>query len=575
MSNISKTEAIPYQEEGIKDTIESVVVALILAFVFRAFIVEAFVIPTGSMAPTLYGAHGTIACEDCGTEFAYGLRDLEDHRRTNPILSSARAICPNCNHRNTDLAVSDDKLNAEKGDRILVLKWPLDFGGKWMDPNRWDVTVFKDPSDGVTNFIKRLVGLPNELLMILDGDVYTVGLDELDSDILNALEKQRHKKYLFRTKQSTGRLVKLPPLSEKILRKLDNKFVLPRKTASAQKVLWTVVYNHDHPPIKLDPNQPRWSHGRDDSGWDAPNRRVVFQSRGLIHDYIELTGKDFRATNAYNIRQSTMSPKVMDHRIRFVLTPQDSDAILRLRLAKLGRVFWATFQMDGNVSLIESKNPPLPGDLAMAQIQIDPFEIGKAVEIAFENVDYRLAIDVKGEEILTSSSEPDSPNYYAPDIRMLRMHQLPLRRNRKKIFRDVEPPRIYGENGNMELSHLVVERDVYYFHHARSEGIGFALWAPRRGWGSVHSPIMLRENEFFMLGDNTSASRDSRIWDRVGVHLDQREDAIQLGTVPRDQLIGKAFFVYWPSGHRMPWLPRIGNWTWSIIPDVGRMRTIE
>lgn len=208
--------------------------------------------------------------------------------------------------------------------------------------------------------------------------------------------------------------------------------MLPRKTTSAQEVLWTVVYNHDHPPIKLDPNQPRWSPGNDDSGWDAQNRRVVFQSRGLIHDYIELIGKDFRATNAYNIRESSMSPKVMDHRIRFVLTPQDSDAILRLRLAKLGRVYWATFQMDGNVSLIESKNPPLPGDPVMAQIQIEPFEIGKAVEIAFENVDYRLAIDVKGEEILASSSEPDSPNYYAPDIKILRWNQLPLRRNRKK-----------------------------------------------------------------------------------------------------------------------------------------------
>lgn len=229
MSNISKTEAIPYQEEGIKDTIESVVVALILAFVFRAFIVEAFVIPTGSMAPTLYGAHGTIACEDCGTEFAYGLRDLEDHRRTNPILSTARAVCPNCNHRNTDLTVSDDKLNAEKGDRILVLKWPLDFGGKWMDPARWDVTVFKDPSDGVTNFIKRLVGLPNELLMILDGDVYTVELDELEPDILDALERHRHKKYLFRTKQTSVRSVKLPPLSESILRKLDKKICASTK----------------------------------------------------------------------------------------------------------------------------------------------------------------------------------------------------------------------------------------------------------------------------------------------------------------------------------------------------------
>ena len=54
-----------------RETIESIVIAFILAFVFRAFIVEAYRIPTGSMAPTLYGAHRTTICPDCGYEYAY------------------------------------------------------------------------------------------------------------------------------------------------------------------------------------------------------------------------------------------------------------------------------------------------------------------------------------------------------------------------------------------------------------------------------------------------------------------------------------------------------------------------
>ena len=576
MNNVSRADAIPYQEEGIKDTIESIVIALILAFVFRAFIVEAFVIPTGSMAPTLYGAHGTIVCEDCGTEFAYGLRDLDDHRKTIPILSTARAVCPNCNHRNTNLKVSDDKLNAEKGDRILVLKWPFDFGSKWLDPKRWDVTVFKDPSDGVTNFIKRLVGLPDEVLMILDGDVYTVPLDDLDPDTLDALDKHRHKKYLYRTQTIPGSRATLPPLSEKVLQKLDEKLTIARKTPEAQEVMWTVVYDHDHPPKKPDADQPRWIRGNgDDSGWNTQNRRVTFRPRGPADDYIELGGKEIRATNAYNIRNNTPAPMVSDHRVRIVMTPQDHNTILRIRLAKLGHVFWATFHTDGKVTLTESKNVPTYADTIMASTQVKPFEIGRAIEMSFENVDYRLAICVGGEEVMASSSIPDSPAYYGPDIKVLRWNRLSRRRNRNKIFRTVHPPRIYGESGPMEVTHLMVERDVYYFHKERRSGIGSALWAPGSGWGSVHSPIMLRENEFFMLGDNTAASRDSRIWDRVGPHLDAREEALQLGTVPRDQLIGKAFFVYWPSGHRIPWLPRVGNWTWSIIPDVGRMRSIK
>src|SRR5438093_5497487 len=56
-------------EGGAKETVESILVAFILAFVFRAFIVEAFVIPSGSMAPTLLGAHMRYRCEDCGYQF--------------------------------------------------------------------------------------------------------------------------------------------------------------------------------------------------------------------------------------------------------------------------------------------------------------------------------------------------------------------------------------------------------------------------------------------------------------------------------------------------------------------------
>ena len=44
------------QENG-RETFESIVVAFVLAFLFRAFEAEAFVIPTGSMAPTLLGRH--------------------------------------------------------------------------------------------------------------------------------------------------------------------------------------------------------------------------------------------------------------------------------------------------------------------------------------------------------------------------------------------------------------------------------------------------------------------------------------------------------------------------------------
>jgi hypothetical protein len=59
----------PQEHTNVKETIESILIAFVLAFMFRAFVVEAFVIPTGSMAPTLLGAHMRFQCDNCGYPF--------------------------------------------------------------------------------------------------------------------------------------------------------------------------------------------------------------------------------------------------------------------------------------------------------------------------------------------------------------------------------------------------------------------------------------------------------------------------------------------------------------------------
>ena len=51
----AKPSEKPKDKESTRDTIESILFAFVLAFMFRTFEAEAFVIPTGSMAPTLYG----------------------------------------------------------------------------------------------------------------------------------------------------------------------------------------------------------------------------------------------------------------------------------------------------------------------------------------------------------------------------------------------------------------------------------------------------------------------------------------------------------------------------------------
>ena len=82
-------------EGNIKDTIESILVAFILAFIFRAFVVEAFVIPTGSMANTLYGYHKETTCEKCGYRIRVNASEEAENGRPTEF-----GICPNCRYKN-------------------------------------------------------------------------------------------------------------------------------------------------------------------------------------------------------------------------------------------------------------------------------------------------------------------------------------------------------------------------------------------------------------------------------------------------------------------------------------------
>jgi len=55
---------------------------------------------------------------------------------------------------------------------------------------------------------------------------------------------------------------------------------------------------------------------------------------------------------------------------------------------------------------------------------------------------------------------------------------------------------------------------------------------PCRGVGGCDfpKPVTIPKDHYFMMGDNRGASDDSRYW----------------GPVPRDWIIGQAFFTYWP-----------------------------
>ncbi|MFQ5896366.1 MAG: signal peptidase I, partial [Nitrospinota bacterium] len=96
-------------KSALREYAEAILIALLLALVVRAFVVQAFKIPSGSMENTLL-----------------------------------------------------------VGDHILVNKFLYYFA----EPQRGDIIVFRYPRDESRDFIKRVVGLPGEVVMVRGRRVY-------------------------------------------------------------------------------------------------------------------------------------------------------------------------------------------------------------------------------------------------------------------------------------------------------------------------------------------------------------------------------------------------------------------
>ena len=160
--------------DSIATTFEWLITAFILAFVFRAFVMEAFRIPTGSMADTLKGAHFRLRCTQCGYRYDYGFQPVllqagpQEYVPPGDVaIWPAGPRCPSCGYS----LGGDVKMPVANGDRILVLKTIYQF----VEPDRWDVIVFKNPIEPRINYIKRLIARPGETLEIIDGDIYING----------------------------------------------------------------------------------------------------------------------------------------------------------------------------------------------------------------------------------------------------------------------------------------------------------------------------------------------------------------------------------------------------------------
>ena len=94
-----------------------------------------------------------------------------------------------------------------------------------------------------------------------------------------------------------------------------------------------------------------------------------------------------------------------------------------------------------------------------------------------------------------------------------------------------------------------------------STGNALPDMANRTAAGSRPTSISsLKTDQFFVLGDNSAKSKDGRLWGPD--HC-----------VPRDLLIGKALFIYWP--HSWDRLPYVNSIPFPYFPNFSRMGLVS
>ena len=477
----------PYPVSSTRGFIEFGVALLLTIILIKGFAAEAYIVPTGSMAPTLLGFHEEVVCPDCGAVFAVGLGD------SNQPVSP---LCLNCGRRDFPNDLEHRRAQLRGGDRLLVHKFLFNL----REPRRWEVAVFDCPDDPGQAYVKRIVGLPGETVQLHNGDVFING-------------------------------------------------AIARKSLEEQRGMRLIVYDHDHPPPDIQ-EFPRFLARRGTeghpapSGWEMAGPRIMHRPRPVWDDQ-----PDWLFYRHRDPRRGVLGP-IRDeipyngwegggeHRIHDVGLVADlqvgSDVkAVMIRLRRAGDTFLATLAVDGVTPprLTRNGQPieivPGPGLLRSERSARAAGRTTQRLEASL--FDQRVLIAVDG-QLLFEPFDYDDP---------------------QGERRGSSAPIAFGVlGGDLVVDRLRIVRDIYYTDHLAG--------TPKLA-RAVDQPVRLGPDEFFMLGDNSPVSNDSRFWSRHPF-------------VPRSALVGKPFLVHLPS--RLVPLKVLGDAPYWI-PDPREIRYIR
>jgi hypothetical protein len=515
-------------------------VAVIL---FRAFLAEGYMISTGSMAPALLGYHKRVVCPTCRTEFPFGVAydtddpadaDQDDPRRQ-------KAACPQCGQ--AGILVGDVPRN--HGDQILVFKQTY----LLRDPRRWEVIVFRNPAEPTEAFVKRVVGLPGETVQIVDGDVVING--EL---CRKSWSDQRELRILVHEHRADAPRVhahwvaELPELEGRPAWEAEgNGFRL--SAANAADVAWV---NYAHWIRRGGQHQTSVTLAQ----WPAEIQPQSVPPAGLKYDKLahrlscvgalpervrdrlcELSSRPDFQEAVYDLYEQSHIAPVNDFYAYNSADQQQTPVVVR-DLMWSGRVRVASGQGEFRVEL--STGPQdfaTVFDFARGEVRLHANERAEPVATG------SLPAGLRRGEALVEMSLFDQQVVVAVDgapvLEPFLFRTLPESRTTR------HPARFGARGLDVEVDEIRLYRDVYYTAQLARHG--------------VSRPHRLGPDEFFVLGDNSPVSHDSRRWENA--------------PVPRSHLVGKPFVVHLPS---RPGRLRVGAREMHVrVPDVERIRLLK
>jgi signal peptidase I len=333
-------------------------------------------------------------------------------------------------------------------DRILVDKLSYRF----RDPARFEVVVFKYPLDRAKHFVKRLVGMPGEELKIDRGDLWT--------------------------RPDAGSAWSVLRRPEHVMRDVWKSTDLARGTGL-----------------------PLWKgEGRECAAWSFADDAVTATSAGAAR-YVGHGGADpggsivdtylhgYPRAIREHLRDAKAPLVVGDLRVTGQVQPEASCAAFTLIFDE--GPFQHRFVFPGPAAppeqrvriesgLAAGEAGAASGASGAALADLGPLAAARPLEFAVENLDDRLALYLEGRlacELAVPSVDLNPGEYASANARARTAIRFEL------------------QGGGARLTELACFRDIYY----KPSMDGTSQWAIPPG-------------HYFMLGDNTQDSSDSREW---------------------------------------------------------------